>query len=235
MSMLTPPGMGGRKFRVTGDRYPRMRRPRHRRRVLAVLGSVTALGLLGFGTVQLVDVFTSDGSAGSSPQAKPAAGQGDGCEPAAEAAASDVRLPEPDAVTVNVYNATTRTGLAQETADVLADRGFTIGAVTNAPEELDGRVEAPGLLLAAEEAADSGVVELLTTQLAGAETGDPRPEEFQGRAVDPAAAEDADVDPATAVDLVLGEGFTELTTADEAEALLAELTRPGAEPAAEDC
>lgn len=27
MSMLTPPGMGG-KYRITGDKYPRMRRPR---------------------------------------------------------------------------------------------------------------------------------------------------------------------------------------------------------------
>ncbi|RMI39813.1 LytR C-terminal domain-containing protein [Streptomyces triticirhizae] len=231
MSMLTPPGMGGKKFRVTGDRYPRMRRPRHRRRVLAVLGSVAALGLLGFGTLQLVDVFTSDGSASAAPQAKPATGQDDACEPASEAAAG-VELPEPAAVTVNIYNATTRTGLAQDTADALAERGFTIGEVTNAPEDLDGTVEAPGLLLGTEAANESGAVDLLTTQLAGAETGEAEP---ITPPADPEDAEDPEAppaaDPATSVDLVLGDGFTELTSADEAEALLAELTATSAEPA----
>ncbi|MBB0246189.1 LytR family transcriptional regulator, partial [Streptomyces alkaliphilus] len=58
MSMLTPPGMRGRKYRVTGTSYPRIRRPRRRRRTVAVIGGVIAVGVLGFGTLQLVDVFT---------------------------------------------------------------------------------------------------------------------------------------------------------------------------------
>ncbi|KUJ64185.1 hypothetical protein ACZ90_60425 [Streptomyces albus subsp. albus] len=38
--------MGG-KYRITGDAYPRMRRPRHRRRlVLAGIGAVVVLGLV---------------------------------------------------------------------------------------------------------------------------------------------------------------------------------------------
>ncbi|MGO4755049.1 LytR family transcriptional regulator, partial [Streptomyces sp. 2MCAF27] len=58
MSMLTPPGMGG-KYRITGNRYPRMRRPRGRRRlVFAAMGTVVALGLVGWGTLQLIDVFS---------------------------------------------------------------------------------------------------------------------------------------------------------------------------------
>ncbi|SOD67603.1 LytR cell envelope-related transcriptional attenuator [Streptomyces zhaozhouensis] len=223
MSMLTPPGMGGKKFRVTGDRYPRMRRPRHRRRVLAALGTVAALGVLGFGTVQLVDVFTSDGSGerDRSTQAKSAAGGGETCEPTTEAAAPP-EAPEPTSVTVNVYNATTRTGLAQETADALAERGFTIGEVENAPEPLDGRVEAPGLVLGAEAANASGAVGLVTAQLAGAETGDPE-----------TAGEAGATGPA-AVDLVLGDGFTNLATAEEAEVHLAELAVPVTEPAPDD-
>ena len=65
MSMLTPPGMGG-KYRITGDKYPRMRRTRGRRRiVLAVVASVVALGLIGWGTLQLIDVFTGGGDKAS--------------------------------------------------------------------------------------------------------------------------------------------------------------------------
>ncbi|RWZ73011.1 LytR family transcriptional regulator, partial [Streptomyces albidoflavus] len=63
MSMLTPPGMGG-KYRITGDKYPRMRRTGGRRKlVLAATGGVLALGLLGWGTFQLVDVFTGGSTA----------------------------------------------------------------------------------------------------------------------------------------------------------------------------
>ncbi|MDT0267207.1 LytR C-terminal domain-containing protein [Streptomyces sp. DSM 44915] len=242
MSMLTPPGMGGKKFRVTGDRYPKMRRPRrHRRRVLAAVGAVAAVGLLGFGTLQLVDVFTGGDSAEGSPRARPAAGDAGACQPAdgdAEQAA-EATLPEPTAVTVNVYNATTRTGLAQDTADALAERGFTIGAVSNAPEELDGQVSAPGLVLGSEAANASGAVALLTTQLADAETGDALDvAPVTDQAADD-AADDADppaTDPAAAVDLVLGDGFTELTSAEEAETLLADLAaRTAADDRAEDC
>ena len=42
-------------------------------------------------------------------------------------------LPEPATVTVNVYNATDRSGLARTTADELKTRGFGIGAVANDP------------------------------------------------------------------------------------------------------
>ncbi|MFC6239750.1 LytR C-terminal domain-containing protein [Longivirga aurantiaca] len=42
-------------------------------------------------------------------------------------------LPEPATVTVNVYNATDRSGLARATADELKAREFGIGAVANDP------------------------------------------------------------------------------------------------------
>ncbi|MEV1009265.1 LytR C-terminal domain-containing protein [Streptomyces sp. NPDC049881] len=218
MSMLTPPGMGGKKFRVTGDRYPRMRRPRRRRRtVLALFAVVTVLGLLGYGTLQIVDVFSGDdGDRPAGAGARNASERQDCAGPDDE----PVRVPKPDAITVNVYNATSRTGLAQETADALADRGFVIGEVENAPEGLDGQVDAPGLLLATAAAEESGALRVLATQLDGAETGTPEP--------------GARADSPEVVDFVIGEDFSELTAADEAERRLADLASPSPTPSADD-
>jgi hypothetical protein len=42
-------------------------------------------------------------------------------------------LPKPADVTVNVYNSTSRAGLAAATADVLQQRGFVIGTIDNDP------------------------------------------------------------------------------------------------------
>jgi hypothetical protein len=119
MSMLTPPGMGG-KYRITGDKYPRMRRGRSRSRlVLAVVASVAVIGLIGWGTLQLIDVFTGGGkatAAGSGAAActkRPSASAGPASKPA------DAKLPAPAQIKVNVLNATPRGGLAKETADEL--------------------------------------------------------------------------------------------------------------------
>jgi hypothetical protein len=43
------------------------------------------------------------------------------------------KLPKPKSITLNVYNSTTRNGLARKTANLLANRGFTIGSVKNDP------------------------------------------------------------------------------------------------------
>ena len=40
-------------------------------------------------------------------------------------------LPTPSQITVNIYNATRRTGLATATAKVVKDRGFIVGTVAN--------------------------------------------------------------------------------------------------------
>ncbi|MDB1086137.1 LytR C-terminal domain-containing protein [Streptomyces sp. ACA25] len=211
MSMLTPPGMGGKNYRVTGDRYPRMRRPRRRgRTVFAVLGAVTVLALIAYGTVQILEMLRGDGSG-----ERPSAAADRDCEPGATedvgTQAQHVPLPEPTTITVNVYNATSRAGLAQMTADALEERGFTIGEVDNAPEELLETVDAPGLLLGSEAAQESGALTVVGMHLADASTG-------------PADREDAEID------LLIGNEFEELAEAEAAEELRAAYTPPAPEP-----
>jgi hypothetical protein len=141
MSMLTPPGMG-RQYRITGDKYPRMRRPRGRRRLaFLAIASVAALGLIGWGTLQLIDVFTG-GDKASAAGAKANCAKKASPSPTASAAAGT--LPEPGQITVNV------------------------GDVGNATKAYDKKVEGTGLLLGA-KAADAAALPVLNTQLPGAE------------------------------------------------------------------
>ncbi|GGT84333.1 membrane protein [Streptomyces coeruleorubidus] len=206
MSMLTPPGMGG-KYRIKGNKYPRMRRPRRRGRlVVLAVASAAVLGVGGWGTWQLVDVFTGGGTKAS------AAGGGTDCAARTKASPSPnaTPLPEPRAITVNVLNATTRSGLAKKTADELKKRGFKIGDVGNAPKQYDKKVKGPGVLLGPASALDTALP-VLGTQLPGAER---RTE---------AARKGA------AVDLVIGDGFKELAKKPDADRALTKLARP--EPA----
>ncbi|WP_238431560.1 LytR C-terminal domain-containing protein [Streptomyces cavernae] len=209
MSMLTPPGMGGR-YRITGDKYPRMRRPRGRRRlVFAVVAGVAALGLAGWGTLQLIDVFTGGADAATGGPVR-------GCpttSPSTKAKAKPtVALPQPGRITVNVLNATARTGLAKDTAAELKKRGFRIGTVGNATKEYDKKVEGPGIVLGG-EGAEQGAMPVLATQLAGAElTTDGRTK-------------------STEVDLVLGDGFRALTEKAAAAKALSALANPEPTPA----
>ncbi|GAB3107651.1 LytR C-terminal domain-containing protein [Streptomyces calidiresistens] len=224
MSMLTPPGMRGRKYRVTGNSYPRIRRPRRRRRTVAVIGGVLAVGVLGIGTLQLVDVFAGgdterDASAGANPTDR------EECDTAgAPPAPEPPDLPSPETITVNVYNATDRSGLAQTTADALAERGFLIGAVDNAPEDLDGTVASAGLLRGAPDAEENGVLTVLGAHAAGTEHGAPREGGEEGMTAEPGGRE---------VDLVLGDAFEALAEPAEVEAALAALV--AASPEEPDC
>ncbi|MGW7068069.1 LytR C-terminal domain-containing protein [Streptomyces sp. NPDC054855] len=206
MSMLTPPGMGG-KYRITGAKYPRMRRPRGRGRlVLAVVASVVAVGLIGWGTLQLIDVFTGGDKATAATSrsgcaAKPA--------PSAEQTAPKA-LPKPGAVKVNVYNATPRSGLAKDVAAELKKRGFAIGKVDNAPKEYDKKVKGTGLLLGAKTATDTALP-VLGTQLAGTESK-------------------ADARKGGEVDLILGSKFKDLAKKEDADKALAVLAKPKPAP-----
>ncbi len=206
MSMLTPPGMGG-KYRIKGNKYPRMRRPRRRGRlVVLVVASAAVLGVGGWGTLQLIDVFTGGGREAS------AAGSGTDCAPGIKASPSPraKALPEPRAITVNVLNATTRGGLAKKTADELKKRGFKIGDVGNAPQRYDKKVKGTGVLLGPASALDTSLP-VLGTQLPGAE----RRTEAARKGTD--------------LDLVIGDGFKELAKKPDADRALTELDTP--EPA----
>lgn len=216
MSMLTSPGMGG-QYRITGRRYPRMRRPRKRRRlVLTAVASMALVGLTGWGTLQLIDVFTGGGDQASAvgsqadcrAKTKTPTGTKAGPSPTAPAKAA---LPRPDRITVNILNATPRNGLAKETAEELKKRGFRIGDVGNATEEYDKKVDGPAVLLGA-KAATGAALPLLRTQLPGAELS------TDGRTK------------ATEVDLIIGTGFKALARETDADKALTALARPAPTP-----
>ncbi|WP_306324095.1 MULTISPECIES: LytR C-terminal domain-containing protein [unclassified Streptomyces] len=211
MSMLTPPGMGG-KYRITGDKYPRMRRGRPRSRiVLAVVASVAAIALIGWGSFQLVDVFTGGDKASAAGAKSGACEKKPSASPSPGKAAQ--KLPKPSDITVNVLNATARGGLAKDTADELKKRGFKIGDVGNATKAYDKKVKGPGILLGASAATDAALP-VLGTQLTGADL-----------------KTDKRTKP-TEVDLIIGSGFKKLTKKPAADKALTALSHPKPEPSA---
>ncbi|MGW0736378.1 LytR C-terminal domain-containing protein [Streptomyces sp. NPDC002851] len=204
MSMLTPPGKGG-QFRITGDKYPRMRRSRRGRIVLAVIGAA-ALALASWGTFQLIGVFSGDG------ERRTVAADRTDCKPDKSPAPAEPPkpLPKPDRITVNVLNATPRSGLAQRTADELKKRGFTIGKVGNATKEYDKKVKGAAVLLGPKTAEDTAMP-VLATQLKGAEH---RTDGRKGQEID----------------LIIGTAFKELTKKAEADKAIKALTNPKPNP-----
>ncbi|WP_306190631.1 MULTISPECIES: LytR C-terminal domain-containing protein [unclassified Streptomyces] len=197
--------MGG-QYRITGNKYPRMRRPRrHGRLVLLVVASAAALGVIGWGTLQLIDVFTGGKKAS-------AAGAGTHCatDAAAKSGPSPSHtahaLPKPGQITVNVLNATPRSGLAKQTADELKKRGFRIGQVGNATKEFDKKIKGSGILLGPASSLNTSLP-VLATQLPGAESR-------------------TDTRKGTDVDLIIGDGFKQLAQKPAADKALAALNAP---------
>ncbi|MGX4690896.1 LytR C-terminal domain-containing protein [Streptomyces sp. JNUCC 63] len=198
--------MGG-KYRITGNKYPRMRRPRrHGRLVFPAVASVAVLGVIGWGTLQLIDVFTGSGKKVSAVGTKEdcSTKTAPGASPSAANAART--LPKPGQITVNVLNATPRSGLAKQTADELKKRGFRIGQVGNASKEFDKKVKGAGILLGPASSLNTSLP-VLATQLAGAESR-------------------TDTRKGAEVDLIIGTGFKELTQQAAAEKALAALNAP---------
>ncbi|POX57829.1 hypothetical protein C3492_41455 [Streptomyces sp. Ru62] len=166
-----------------------------------VVASVAALGLIGWGTLQLIDVFTGGDK-------YTASGSTTGCRTrtAAAPAAQGHALPRPGQITVNVYNATKRTGLAKTTADELKKRGFKIGAVGNASKQYDKKVKGTGILLGSAAAQDTSL-RVLGTQLDGAQLR-------------------ADSRKGADLDLVIGDAFKGLAKQGAADQALAKLSEP---------
>ncbi len=175
MSMLTPQGLKGKQYRITGNSYPRLGRPPKRsRKVIAALAGLLALALVALGGVQLYDIFTgrnrnASAQACATPSGKPLAAPTGGATPGAPAASGAPAaaqgdphaIPQPATVTVNVYNATAKAGLAGRTAEELKKRGFTIGKVGNAPAELDKKVPGTAQVIAGPAGAGAGTLSRL--------------------------------------------------------------------------
>lgn len=241
MSMLTPPGMGG-KYKITGSAYPRMRRPRRRRRFLTAVALLLSVGVLGWGSLELVDIFTGGdkadaaqkpecetadtaGSPGSpvAPRgsASPAttrkaeqAGTGSSAKPTTPTGSAKPvlhglpGLPEAGSITVNVYNATPRTGLAAKVSDELKKRGFKIGKVDNAPARYDKKVKETAVLVAGPQA--DKALTVLGAHLPGTRS-------VQDKRKD------------TSVDLMIGKAYKNLDTPQAARKALTKLVKPSPE------
>jgi hypothetical protein len=229
--MLTPPGLKGKQYRISGKAYPRLSRPaRKGRRVLQVFAVVVALAVLGWGTVQLVTAFggkkkavASGGcthhavaggdaarpTASASPKASAAASASGTAAATAAASVSPLvvpsGMPQPATVTVNVYNATNRVGLAGQTATQLRLRGFKIGKIANAPAALEGKVTGPAQITGA--ASSRAAMTLVSAEVSGAtSTIDTRTD--------------------NSVDLVIGNSFNTLLTPAQASQALALAASP---------
>ncbi|MEU8921215.1 LytR C-terminal domain-containing protein [Kitasatospora sp. NPDC048545] len=224
MSMLTPQGLKGKQYRITGNSYPRLGRPpKKSRKVIAALVGLLTLALIALGGVQLYDIFTgknknSSAQACAAPSGKPLAAPTAGATPGAPAASGAPAaqgdphaVPQAAAVTVNIYNATTKAGLAGRTAEEFKKRGFTIGKVGNAPAELDKKVPGTAQVIAGPTGAGAGT--LVGSQIAGA-----------------TVTADARTD--ASVDFVIGDSYNALLDETQAAAALALATKPSPTPTA---
>ncbi|WP_052439133.1 LytR C-terminal domain-containing protein [Streptacidiphilus jiangxiensis] len=124
--MLTPPGLKGKQYRISGKAYPRLSRPgQKRRRVFQALGAVVALAVIGWGTVQLVAQF---GAKKKSPTA--AAGQ---CVRPASAAAAGGDAAKASASPHVSASGAAAAGAPGASASAGASAGATGGAVLPLP------------------------------------------------------------------------------------------------------
>ena len=126
-----------------------------------------------------------------------------GC--AKNAVIADIKLPEPTAVKINVYNATAKPGLATDERDEFKARHFTVDKVGNDP--LAKKVDGVAVLRFGPKAV--GAAWLLRAYFL-----DQAHQEFDIKRKD------------AEVDVVLGNGFKQLATTTEVNQALAQLGNP---------
>jgi hypothetical protein len=97
------------------------------------VGILAVLFVIGFGLITLLRAGSGAGDAAASAVAASASGSAvpGPCQTTMVSPAET--LPQSSKVRINVYNATSRVGLAGDTAKVLSARGFKIQAVANDP------------------------------------------------------------------------------------------------------
>ncbi|HET8598764.1 MAG TPA: LytR C-terminal domain-containing protein [Segeticoccus sp.] len=118
------------------------RRRRHRRAVVTLTVVVLMLvGGFGYSLAYYQGWVGDSGRANAAPSTPSAS-----CSPTPSASASAAAAKRrnrgaitPESITVNVYNATKRSGLANAAARELGDHGFRIGSVANDPLNVDVR------------------------------------------------------------------------------------------------
>jgi hypothetical protein len=144
---------------------------------------------------------SSPGASTSSSTAKPSTKPS--TKPSATGSRRPVALPLPGAITVNVYNATTRKGLAKSTSLELAARGFRTAKVANDPSKK--------IIAASAEirygSAGAAAAKVVAAQVIGA-------------VLVPDSRKDG------SVDFVLGEGFAALASPAQANAAISALASP---------
>ena len=101
---------------------------RRRQRRTAITLLLTLLFLFGAFWWAWSYIRDGDGSTTATPTASATP------TPATTLTATCIAGNDPKAVTINVYNATDRSGLARRSADQLAAAGFSVGAVANDPQ-----------------------------------------------------------------------------------------------------
>lgn len=183
MSTLTPTG--------SGRRSP----------VPVVLAVVVALAL-GIAGGWWFAGRDANGS-GASPTAASTCSRTPSGSGSASKSVKPVVLPNPRQITVNVYNATSRKGLARSTSVELASRGFVVGKVANDP--LKRNVAA-------------------TAEVRYGRKGAQHAKVVAAQVPAPVLVLDGRAD--TSVDFVIGNGYTALSTTAQAQAALT--ARPSA-------
>ncbi|WP_370082849.1 LytR C-terminal domain-containing protein [Streptacidiphilus sp. MAP12-16] len=236
--MLTPPGLKGKQYRITGTAYPRLRRPNHRRRfiLLAVTG-VTVLAVLGWGTIQLVDIFGGGAKKATAAARCTRAAAGDSAPrasaPASASASASASAPRASTSAAGAPAAAAASGAAAPSAlpGVPLPAAITVN-VYNATNHaglagqtaallkqrgfIIGKIgNAPAPLqnkIAGTALVTGGSTSTALMNVVGSEVAGAKPSTDQRKD--------------TSVDLVLGNGFTALATPAQAAQALALATKP---------